>query len=237
MTYIVSGGALNSILTQLNSPYKLSFYYYYYYYYYSCWFLVNNRCVSVFVVYVCRQLKSVVDRDVLCARQDICRLEFDVVVGPADLFNIISINLTIHDINDHQPTFPADTPQPLRLTIAESAAAGTHLQLPVAAVDLDSPSLGVARYELFPVDVRSVFSVKWRPGTSDVRLVVRAGAGLDRESRDHYDVTLAAFDGGSPPLNGSMSLHVDIGDINDNAPVFERAEYTTQVHENDTAGL
>jgi len=171
------------------------------------------------------------DRDELCPRQDTCRLEFDVVVGPADLFNIISINLTINDINDHQPQFP-DT-EPLTLRVAESTAAGTQFQLP-AAVDMDSPSLGVVRYELFPVSVRSTFSVQWR-AVSDVRLVV-AATPLDRETRDRYDVILTAFDGGSPPLNGSTSVNIVIDDVNDNAPVFERTVYTAHVYENDTAG-
>jgi len=154
-----------------------------------------------------------------------------VVIGPADLFNIISVNLTIHDINDHHPQFTVS--DPVNVTVAESTPPGTQFQLP-AAVDLDSPALGVARYELFPPTVRSLFAVQWRPG-GDVRLVV-VGTGLDRESRDLYDVTLMAFDGGSPPLNGSTSLNIVIDDVNDNAPVFERSVYTAQIYENDTAG-
>jgi len=66
--------------------------------------------------------------------------------------------------------------------------------------------------------------------------VVSGSARLDRESRDRYDVTLAAFDGGDPSLNGSTSLQIVIDDANDNAPVFERAVYTAQVYENATAG-
>jgi len=177
-------------------------------------------------------LKSVVDRAELCPRQDTCELEFEVLVGPAELFNIISVNVTIHDVNDHRPQFDDDS-APLTVVVSESAPPGTQFQLP-AAVDRDSPALGVARYELFPVHVRSVFGVQWR-GVSDVRLVV-VGAGLDRETRDRYDVTLAAFDGGSPALNGSTSINVIIDDANDNAPVFEREAYSAHVYENDTAG-
>jgi len=70
--------------------------------------------------------------------------------------------------------------------------------------------------------------------------VASGGSGersLDRETRDRYDVTLAAFDGGNPSLNGSTSLRIVIDDANDNAPVFERAVYTTRVYENATAGV
>lgn len=171
------------------------------------------------------------DRDQLCPRQDTCQLQFDVVVGPADLFNIISINLTVNDVNDHHPQFPEA--EPLTLLVAESTAPGTQFQLP-AAVDMDSPALGVTRYELFPSSVRSVFTVQWR-GLSDVRLVV-AGTRLDRETRDRYDVTLAAFDGGNPSLNGSTSVNIVIDDVNDNAPVFESSVYTAHVYENDSTG-
>ena len=191
--------------------------------------LSNARRYDYFVF----QLKSVVDRDELCGRQDTCQLEFEVLIGPATLFNIISVNVTIRDINDHHPEFPS-TEEPLTLRVSESAAPGTQFQLP-AAVDLDSPALGVARYKLLPVSVRSVFAVQWR-GASDVRLVVVAGARLDRESRDLYEVTLVALDGGSPPLNGSTLLHIIIDDHNDNAPVFERTTYSAHVYENDTAG-
>jgi len=174
----------------------------------------------------------VVDRDQLCPRQDACQFDFEVLIGPAALFNIISVNVTIHDINDHRPEFVAS--RPLTLTVSESAPPGTQFQLP-AAVDADSPALGVARYELFPVTVRSVFGVQWR-AASDVRLVI-VGTALDRESRERYNVTLAAFDGGSPPLNGSTSVNIIIDDANDNAPVFERAVYSAHVYENDTAGI
>jgi len=181
------------------------------------------------------QLKSIVDRDELCPRQDTCQLTFDVVVGPADLFTVIAVNLTIHDINDHPPHFPSSSSsQPLTLIVAESAAPGTQFQLP-AAVDADSPALGVASYQLFPSSVRAVFTVRWQ-GASDVRLVVGGATRLDRESRDRYDITLVAFDGGSPPLNGTMSLVVVIDDVNDNWPVFEKTTYTAHVYENDTAG-
>jgi len=101
----------------------------------------------------CCQLRATLDRDELCPRQDTCQLEFEVLVGPASLFNIISVNVSVLDVNDHRPQF-ADS-APVSLHVSEAAPPGTELPLP-AAVDRDSPALGVARYELYPVGVRSV---------------------------------------------------------------------------------
>ncbi len=59
---------------------------------------------------------------------------------------------------------------------------------------------------------------------------------LDRETKSAYDIVLAAFDGGAPPLNGTMTVHVEIQDVNDNQPIFNQSRYFATVGENATIG-
>lgn len=55
---------------------------------------------------------------------------------------------------------------------------------------------------------------------------------LDKEKVDHYRLQLGVYDGGSPSLSDSISVHVRVLDANDNDPVFERHSYDVTVVEN-----
>ena len=43
---------------------------------------------------------------------------------------------------------------------------------------------------------------------------------LDREKLDSYEMVIVAFDSGKPPKTASMTLTVDVQDLNDSPPVF-----------------
>ncbi|XP_026095456.1 protocadherin alpha-C2-like isoform X16 [Carassius auratus] len=55
---------------------------------------------------------------------------------------------------------------------------------------------------------------------------------LDRETIPSYNVTVTATDGGTPPLSSSMTIRVEVADVNDNPPRFEQPSYTVYVLEN-----
>ncbi|XP_043924981.1 protocadherin beta-16-like isoform X3 [Protopterus annectens] len=59
---------------------------------------------------------------------------------------------------------------------------------------------------------------------------------LDREREPEYNITIVAFDDGSPPLSSTTVVHLQISDINDNPPVFSKATYSMQVIENNNPG-
>ncbi len=59
---------------------------------------------------------------------------------------------------------------------------------------------------------------------------------LDHETKDFYNITIAARDLGNPALTGYTSLLVTVSDVDDNAPVFHKDEYTASLLENATAG-
>ncbi|XP_043408861.1 protocadherin gamma-B5 isoform X23 [Chelonia mydas] len=59
---------------------------------------------------------------------------------------------------------------------------------------------------------------------------------LDRERTPEYNITITATDKGSPPLSSQKTILLQISDINDNAPVFEKPSYTAYVPENNPSG-
>uniref|UniRef100_A0A3Q3EAQ3 Cadherin domain-containing protein n=1 Tax=Labrus bergylta TaxID=56723 RepID=A0A3Q3EAQ3_9LABR len=60
---------------------------------------------------------------------------------------------------------------------------------------------------------------------------------LDRERAPQYNITVTCSDEGVPSLSSSVTLTLQISDVNDNAPVFERSSYEAYIVENNTPGL
>uniref|UniRef100_A0A8C5H837 Protocadherin beta-16-like n=2 Tax=Gouania willdenowi TaxID=441366 RepID=A0A8C5H837_GOUWI len=60
---------------------------------------------------------------------------------------------------------------------------------------------------------------------------------LDRELSSEYNITVTCSDEGVPSLSSSITLTLQISDVNDNAPVFERSSYEAYIVENNTPGL
>lgn len=66
------------------------------------------------------------------------------------------------------------------------------------------------------------------PHTGDVRVREK----LDYEARASYSFLVCARDAGEPaPLTGSAAVRIEVADVNDNAPSFERALYVFNVTE------
>ncbi|XP_034037010.1 protocadherin beta-16-like [Thalassophryne amazonica] len=60
---------------------------------------------------------------------------------------------------------------------------------------------------------------------------------LDRERSSEYNITVTCSDEGVPSLSSSVTLTLQISDVNDNAPVFEKRSYEAYIVENNTPGL
>lgn len=59
---------------------------------------------------------------------------------------------------------------------------------------------------------------------------------LDRESTSQYAVELIAQDGGSPALTTTLTLLLNISDVNDNPPRFSQPSYAAFLQENNPPG-
>ncbi|XP_034036967.1 protocadherin gamma-A2-like isoform X18 [Thalassophryne amazonica] len=60
---------------------------------------------------------------------------------------------------------------------------------------------------------------------------------LDRERSSEYNITVTCSDEGVPSLSSSVTLTLQITDVNDNAPVFDKSSYEAYIVENNTPGL
>lgn len=180
-------------------------------------------------------LSSVVriDRESVCEAMDVCKLTAQIIVytntdsANYDILRVITCNVEILDINDNPPKFPIET---VSLSIPESNNPNEELQTR-GAIDKDTKEFSVKQYSfLNPTDTFTLNVHDSPDGSSYLGIVVKER--LDRETRDFYQVTVVAVDGGFPPKSGSVLINITVTDINDNAPEFLQSSYNESVQEN-----
>ena len=165
------------------------------------------------------------DRDVICEHAPDCRILMTLMAKSASLYQMVKVTLVIADLNDNAPVFSE-----ARLTrqVLESSALGSGFALP-EAFDPDSPRNGIRQYELRGgLEHFSLVTSRNPDNSTSLRVVVARE--LDREMMPEYHLQLVAIDAGG--LNGSVMIHVDVIDANDNDPVFESPTYAVTVTEN-----
>lgn len=59
---------------------------------------------------------------------------------------------------------------------------------------------------------------------------------LDRELRSQYDLVVEASDGAVDPRRTTLTLSIQVTDIDDNSPVFSQQNYVVNVPENSPVG-
>ncbi|ESO05099.1 hypothetical protein HELRODRAFT_78584, partial [Helobdella robusta] len=177
---------------------------------------------------------DVIDRDVICPGEVRCELDLKIATHPPEYFTILNINIL--DINDNSPKFPLPT---YHVTVPEDAAIGDLFPLPLAT-DADSPANGIFEYRL--INSTTHFHLKTieetEMGVTNRLPFLMLKQELDREVTDRYVLTLACYDsGGSNGRHvGNTSIVVDVGDVNDNNPVFESERYSVQIPEDTPEG-
>ena len=167
-----------------------------------------------------------------CQGKAICEVWFDIALTPAEYFRTITIIIEIIDINDNPPTFKDKS---FELKIPESTPIGNSYALPTA-VDPDNPMYGVQRYSVQPEfkDEFKLFMSVRPDGVVEASLSVEKA--LDRETTSSYNFTLLACESTVRPQCGSLNVHVEILDSNDNKPIFEMESYTVNISENTLPG-
>ena len=169
-----------------------------------------------------------IDRDTMCPGAALCTREVKIgVIGPNREYQMVKVLVTIIDLNDNAPTF---NPPTYQLTVSENAPPHMDYPLPTAR-DHDSGLYGIQSYELVSyTDLFSLSVVNTSDGGFEVKLYVNDM--LDREMTDTYSVQLIAHDGGLPQSRqGTLHVTIDVGDANDNRPVFQNSSYGVDVSE------
>ncbi|XP_069366544.1 protocadherin Fat 3 [Paralichthys olivaceus] len=143
------------------------------------------------------------------------------------LFCRSDISLKLLDVNDNAPSFSS----PHYLASVFENAAPKALLTRLQASDPDEGLNRTVVYSLLD-SVNGFFSI------DPVSGMVILEKSLDRESRDSYRVRVQATDqaGQQGALSSQVDLTILVLDVNDNAPVFQRRDYTVTVPEDVAVG-
>lgn len=60
---------------------------------------------------------------------------------------------------------------------------------------------------------------------------IRVSKSLDRETLNHHVLKVTAYERLNPSISASTIVIVDLIDVQDNSPVFERNSYFTEIRE------
>ena len=167
------------------------------------------------------------DAESLCIFNKECFLMVDVAVQKSKrIMKILEVKVKIQDVNDHQPEFPE---KQVTVEFEENDKKGTKVIIP-NAIDKDVGAINSKiTYQLKKVNKEpfALFVIKKVDGTSDLSIVLEDE--LDREVKDSYLIELIARDGGSPPKQSVLHVHILVTDINDNIPVFSQNVYNVSI--------
>ncbi|XP_041357740.1 protocadherin beta-1-like [Gigantopelta aegis] len=190
-------------------------------------FSINPETGDIYTV-------SIIDREATCAFQIDCVIDFEVAVTSlkTSYFQIITVSVTITDVNDNPPEFSKDV---VTLLIPESVTIGTSLRLEGATDKDKGKNHSKISYELASTSNKFGLHVEERAdGTSSLRIVVRKR--LDRERKTQYKFYILAKNTGYVPLIGNLTVIVKVTDVNDCPPVFSKKVYDYVVAENTPIG-
>ncbi|KAL4230064.1 hypothetical protein ACF0H5_010449 [Mactra antiquata] len=172
-----------------------------------------------------------IDRDSIsqCSRSVTCQLNVDIAVQSTigAFFRIIKVGVNVIDLNDNSPVFTDSTNS---LVFLENSAIGTSPASIDGAQDIDAGNNSVVSYYVDTAGVPfDVIPEEYPDGSSIVKIVVTGE--LDRESKDFYQIRIVAEDGGTPRRSGFIDVNINIDDVNDNSPQFDRPFYNVTLNE------
>ncbi|XP_051774606.1 protocadherin beta-16-like isoform X28 [Ctenopharyngodon idella] len=137
------------------------------------------------------------------------------------------IIVDVVDINDNKPVINIMSKTNV---IAENSPSDTV----VIMINVQDPDSGENGKVQCSINENIPFSLK-STNTNFFSLVTDGD--LDRERESEYNISVTCSDEGVPSLSSSVTLSLQISDVNDNAPVFEKSSYEASVQENNTPGL
>uniref|UniRef100_UPI0037E89D79 protocadherin-23-like n=1 Tax=Semicossyphus pulcher TaxID=241346 RepID=UPI0037E89D79 len=142
--------------------------------------------------------------------------------GEPALSSTSTVTVLVEDVNDNEPVF---LQQLYNVSIPEHSDIGSCF-LQVVATDADSPEFGALLYSLSDgfdkQDKHPLFKI--HPHTGELCV----SQDIDRDSgHTVHDILIKAEDPGG--LSAQTYVHIEVEDLNDNAPVFNPDEYTMSI--------
>ena len=131
--------------------------------------------------------------------------------------------LDINDVIPHIISAPA-------ATIPEDAENGTFI-IKVLATDEDPLPYSEIIYSIVSGNLNDTFFINTTTGELFLNNLI------DREEQSYYNLTIEAVDNGLISLTGFSTLLINVLDINDHTPTFDKNSYTADVFENQLIGV
>nr|DBA30664.1 TPA: hypothetical protein GDO54_006619 [Pyxicephalus adspersus] len=155
---------------------------------------------------------------------------YEFTVEAKDGGGLVSNAKVLIDILDENDNVPDISITSLSSPVPEDTEPGTVVSL-IAVRDKDSGPNGEVQCQVIGDAPFQLIS----SASNFYKIVTKSS--LDREQTSSYNITIQASDKGSPPLFSEKMIQVDLSDVNDNAPVFEKWTYDVYVPENNLPGV
>ncbi|XP_039872158.1 protocadherin beta-16-like [Simochromis diagramma] len=154
--------------------------------------------------------------------------EIDVQVSDqAGLSDACKVIVEVKDENDNPPSINIMSKSN---TVSENMKPGTVLTM----LNIHDPDSNENGKVICILNDNLPFAIK---SSSNNFFTIVTDSDLDRERASEYNITVTCSDEGVPSLSSSVTLTLQISDVNDNAPVFERSSYEAYIVENNTPGF
>ena len=147
-------------------------------------------------------------------------------MGTPSLVNMTTVTITVLDENDNAPMFVGN----MQLTLPEDLPLGVVKTL--LAIDNDQPNTpnSEVSYSISSGNEEGVFELNTTTG--DLSLV----SPLDFETTTSYVLVIVASDAGTPIMSDSVSILVNVTNVNDNPPVVSGSQ-DISVREDEPVGF
>ncbi|XP_043982250.1 protocadherin gamma-A10-like isoform X39 [Gambusia affinis] len=156
------------------------------------------------------------------------KYEIDVeAVDRGGLSDSCKVIIDVGDINDNSPIINVISSS---ISIGEDLKSNTVVAI-LSVSDPDSEENGKVRCA---INKNTPFTIM---STSSNLYSLVTDSELDRETTSEFNITVTCSDEGVPSLSSRVTLTLQISDVNDNAPVFEKMSYEAYIVENNTPGV
>ncbi|XP_041929697.1 protocadherin alpha-C2-like isoform X9 [Alosa sapidissima] len=146
--------------------------------------------------------------------------------GVNSLSGQCKLTILITDMNDNHPEISVKS---FQSTVKENVDVDTVIAV-VSVSDKDSGENGIVDIKIndnLPFALRE---------SSDNHYELIVSKPLDREKVPEYDITFTVTDRGTPQLSDNETITLELLDVNDNVPRFNKTFYTIPVTENNAPG-
>jgi hypothetical protein len=183
--------------------------------------------------------KKLIDRDDFCLRRmcscSKCEIILEVLcINLGEIF-FNDLSIIIDDRNDHSPQFPKSS---LTIDVLENVPIGYLIPIDIA-IDLDYGNNSIQGYNLTEKNstnkILKAFQIEY--SKKNDLLALRLMKILDRELYHSLEYIVQAYDGGEPQvLRGYLNIYINILDVNDMSPIFDRSDTHVLLSESTSIG-